>query len=174
MDYKISEKPVISALEIEGSIRNLGQQITSQFKVDLVLGVLTGSFIFVADLVRRLDPSVQIAFVNASSYGNAQKSTGCVEILPWNAIDFTHKNVLIVDDILDTGNTLSILSNRVREGGALEVKTCVLLDKPSRRQVQIHADFVGFSIEDYFAVGYGLDFASEYRALPAVYKTEKL
>lgn len=174
MGYKISENPTISALEIEAGVKSLGRQIDVQFKVDLVLGVLTGSFIFVADLVRHLSPSVQIAFVNASSYGNEQKSIGCVEIAPWDAIDFVNKNVLIVDDILDTGNTLSLLSRKVREAGALALKTCVLLDKPSRRQTPIQADFVGFSIEDYFAVGYGLDFAGEYRALPAIYKIENL
>lgn len=170
MDYELSKEPLISASQIEGRVLELGQEISSQFSVDLVLGVLTGSFIFVADLVRTMPNPVQIRFIKASSYGLSQHSSGIVKINGLDEMDLKNKNVLVVDDILDSGRTLSCLLEQVRLAGANIVKSAVLLDKPSRREVSLEADFVGFSIENHFVVGYGLDYAEGYRSLRAIYK----
>ena len=105
MDYELSKEPLISASQIEGRVLELGQEISSQFSVDLVLGVLTGSFIFVADLVRTMPNPVQIRFIKASSYGLSQHSSGIVKINGLDEMDLKNKNVLVVDDILDSRRT---------------------------------------------------------------------
>lgn len=170
MEYELSKEPLLSASQIGERVRQLGQEISFQMQVDLILGVLTGSFIFVADLVRYLPNTIQVRFIKASSYGLSQNSSGTVKISSLEEVDLKNKNVLVIDDILDTGRTLSCLLEQVRLAGANTVKSAVLLDKPSRREVSIEADFVGFSIENHFVVGYGLDYADHYRSLPAIYK----
>lgn len=170
MEYELSKEPLLTASQIEERVQQLGLEISSQFQVDLVIGVLTGSFIFVADLVRCLPNTIQVRFIKASSYGCSQQSSGSVKISSLEELDLKNKKVLVIDDILDTGRTLSCLLEQVRLAGANIVKSAVLLDKPSRREVSIEADFVGFSIENHFVVGYGLDYAEGYRSLPAIYK----
>lgn len=135
----------------------------------LIVGVLKGSVVFLADLLRKIDLPLQIDFLRASSYGRSTTSSGVVAIkhAPSDELLST-SHVLIVEDILDTGNTLYKVLSVLKEKGAKSVKLCTLLDKPSRRCAPISADFVGCEIPDAFVVGYGLDYADYYRNLPCI------
>ena len=137
----------------------------------LVIGILTGSFIFVADLVRalsRLNVQPQIDFMAVSHYGATTESSGLVTIGKDVTLDVSGQPVLLVDDILDTGRSLNLARDRLAARGPSWLRTCVLLDKPSRRAVPIKADYVGFNVPDVWVIGYGLDAAGEGRALPYV------
>jgi len=137
----------------------------------LIVGLLVGSFVFVADFIRALHrlgcrPSVE--FVRLSSYGLGQKSSGSVRIIGETELDLAGRAVLLVDDIVDTGRTLLYARDLLRERGTSGVLTCALVDKPSRREVAIDPDFVGFTVPDVFIVGYGIDHAHQYRQLPFI------
>jgi hypoxanthine phosphoribosyltransferase len=137
----------------------------------LVVGILTGSFIFVADLVRalsRLKVEPQVDFMALSHYGASTEPTGLVKVIKDVAVDVSGRSVLLVDDILDTGRSLTLARDRLAGSGPTWLRTCVLLDKPSRREVAIKADYVGFEVPDVWVIGYGLDAAGEGRALPYV------
>lgn len=137
----------------------------------LVIGLLTGSFIFIADLVRamsRLNVHPRVDFMAVSHYGAATESSGQVKLYKDTTLDITARAVLLVDDILDTGRSLSLARDLVRARDPIWLRTCVLLDKPSRRVVPIKGDYVGFEILDVWVVGYGLDARDEGRALPYV------
>ncbi len=136
-----------------------------------VVCLLKGSFMFAADLLRALarrEKDVHVEFVRLSSYGSAKKSSGQVRLLGTMPETLSGQDVLLLDDILDSGHTLTRAGELLAEAGAGRVWTCVLLDKPSRREVAATADFVGFEIPDRFVVGYGVDFAERYRHLPFV------
>jgi hypoxanthine phosphoribosyltransferase len=158
--------------EISRRIEKLASTIADKISGDLlVIGLLKGSFVFTADLVRALDRAgltPQIEFMRASSYGNNMESSGEVRISCDISADIAGRQVLLVDDIVDTGRSMLSISNLLKERGAARVWTCTLLDKPSRRQVDFTADFTGFSIEDVFVVGYGIDYAENYRHLPFI------
>ena len=137
----------------------------------LVVALLTGSFIFAADLIRGLERvglHPEIDFISLSSYKSGTQSQGHIEILRDSAVDMAGRNVLIIDDILDTGRTLAFAREAVASRGAARVMTCVLLDKRARRTTQINADFRAFDCPDTFVVGYGMDFAHRHRELPFV------
>ena len=164
---------MFSEQEIQDRIKALGEAITSHYKdsENLVLvGLLRGSFIFMADLARAINLTHEVDFMTASSYGNAMESSRDVRILKDLDDDIKGKDVILVEDIIDTGNTLS----RVREMLLLRdpnsIEICTLLDKPSRREVQVDTKWIGFSIPDEFVVGMGLDYAQKYRHLPYVGK----
>ncbi|MEE0877088.1 MAG: hypoxanthine phosphoribosyltransferase [Fibrobacteraceae bacterium] len=171
--YKVSEKPLVSTEEIEKRLIVLAKEVDASGEYDLVLGVLTGAFIFVADLVRNLSCNPNISFIKASSYGNSTESSNVV-VQGLENLCLENKRILLVDDILDTGKTFFALVEQLKKLGAKTVKTCVLLDKPSRREVNIEADFVGFSIENKFVVGYGLDYAENHRSLNGIFTLEQL
>ena len=134
----------------------------------VLLTALKGAVVFLADLMRSLDMPVCPDFVLASSYGDSPESSGDVQLRLAGCGDLAGKHVLIVEDIIDTGRTLKALVEVVHSRGAASVKTCCLLDKPSRRVVEIKPDYVGFEIPDHFVVGYGLDYSQRYRNLPYV------
>jgi hypoxanthine phosphoribosyltransferase len=137
----------------------------------VMIGILRGSFIFLADLVRDLYQHgihPRIDFITLESYGSGTTSSGTVRITKDISVDVKGAHVLLVDDILDTGRTLTFAKKLIMEKGAADVKTCALLDKPSRRIASIEADYAGFTIEDLFVVGYGLDYDSHYRELPYI------
>ncbi len=139
----------------------------------IVVGILKGSFVFLADLMRsfhRHDIHPRIDFLTLSSYGSGSTSSGEVEIIHDIREDISGANVLLVDDILDTGRTLSATKKRLLARGAKSIRTCVLLDKKARRAVEFEADHAGFSIDDHFVVGYGLDYNNLYRELPHIAK----
>jgi len=156
--------------QIQARIEGLAREITDGLGRGplTVVGVLNGAVVFVSDLIRQIEAPIELAFVSASSYRRGT-SSGQLELdfLP-NSEMIEGRRVLIVDDILDTGRTMSALVAAFLERGAREVHPCVLLDKPSRRRVDVGRAFVGFSIEDAFVVGYGLDFAGQYRNLPYI------
>lgn len=169
---------MISEAEIRNRIAELGQQITEHYRdsgSDMVLvGLLRGSFMFMADLCRTINVSHEVDFMTASSYGSGMSSSRDVKILKDLDEDIRGKDVLIVEDIIDSGNTLSkvreILS--LREPKSLAI--CTLLDKPSRREVAVNVEYIGFSISDEFVVGYGIDYAQRYRHLPYIGKVVML
>ncbi|WP_338561195.1 hypoxanthine phosphoribosyltransferase [Erwinia sp. E_sp_B04_7] len=169
---------MISETEIAERIAELGQQITEQYRdsgSDMVLvGLLRGSFMFMADLCRKIEVSHEVDFMTASSYGSGMSTTRDVKILKDLDEDIRGKDVLIVEDIIDSGNTLSkvreILSLRQPKSLAI----CTLLDKPERREVEVPVEYVGFTIPDEFVVGYGIDYAQRYRHLPYVGKVVML
>ena len=172
--YKLSNAPLISAQQIDKRLESLAQELKA-CDFDVILSALTGSYIFTADISRRIArPQLQIAFIKTSSYGNSTESQGSVKISGIENLDIKDKRVLIVDDILDTGNTMNALVKTLTELGPASIKTCVLLNKESRRTVDYHADFVGFEIENKFVVGYGLDYANEYRTFPEIWTLEEV
>lgn len=151
-------------------VGQLAQQISTDYQgCDLVLvAVLKGAVVFLADLMRRLTLPAEVEFVSASSYGAGTTSCGDVRISLPPDLALAGRHVLVVEDIVDTGRTLQALVSCLRAAGAASVRTCCLLDKPSRREVDFRADYVGFEIPDQFVVGYGLDFAGKHRGLPFV------
>lgn len=164
---------MISEQEVQKRIQALGQQISEHYhgSQDLVLvGLLRGSFVFMADLARAISLVHQVDFMTASSYGNTMQSSRDVRILKDLDDDIKGKDVLLVEDIIDTGNTLNkvkeILS--LREPKSIEI--CTLLDKPSRREVAVDVKWIGFEIPDEFVVGVGIDYAQKYRHLPYIGK----
>ena len=130
--------------------------------------VLKGAFLFLADLVRSLDDRVTIDFIAVSSYGAGKQSSGEVRLVKDVDTSLEHRHVVIVEDIVDTGLTLNYLQDILRLRGPRSLRTACLLSKPSRRKVNVRVDFIGFTIEDHFVVGYGLDFSEKYRNLPYI------
>ena len=165
------KKVLFTKVEIEARIVELGKQITTDYegaKSLLVIGILKGSCIFFADLVRQLDLPVEIEFMSVSSYQDSSVSSGEVKITKDVSHSVAKRHVLFVEDIIDTGFTMSKVMEIFKERGAASVKLCSLLSKPDRRKVEIDIDYLGFTIPDEFVIGYGLDFAEKYRNLPYV------
>ena len=157
--------------QITERVAELGQQITADYAGQdlLVLGVLKGAFVFMADLLRQIKGvNVQLDFIRISSYGTSTESSGEVQVVMDMNIDVKGRHVLVVEDIIDTGLTLEFIKDLLEKRGALSVKLCCFLDKPSRRKGDITPDYRGYTIEDNFVVGSGLDYAEGYRHYPAV------
>jgi len=157
--------------EVQRKVRQLARKISSDLggKEVLLVGVLKGAFIFMADLARSMASPVKMDFVRLSSYGAGTVSSGKVRITKDLETSLKGKDVLIVEDIIDTGVTLQYLFRRLKARKPRSLRTVALLDKPSRRKVRFQADYVGFTIEDLFVVGYGLDCNEEFRNLPGIY-----
>jgi len=156
--------------EIHRRIKELGQEITKEYagKTLLIIGVLKGCFVFLADIARQIDLDCEIRFLTASSYGFSSVTSGEVRIDRDIDFDVEGKDVLIMEDILDSGNTLTALRAFLARHKPASLKTCTLLDKPERREVPITADYTGFRCPNEFVVGYGLDYGERYRNLPYV------
>ncbi len=165
---------LLSEEEITAKIKILGGQIAKDYAGEkiYVLSLLRGSFIYTADLVRNIDLPVKIGFMTTSSYGHSETSSGEVQVVSDIPDDITGWNVLIVDDIIDTGFTMNFVINHVKNLGAASVKTCVFLDKPSRRQTDLVPDYCCFEIDDVFVVGYGLNYGDYFRNVPYVFNWE--
>lgn len=164
---------MISAKEIAARVEALAREITAAYAGTdrlIVVGLLRGSFIFIADLVREIDLPVEVDFLEASSYGSGTVSSREVRILKDLRGEIAGRDVLVVEDIVDTGFTLSHVLRLLRSREPRRLMTCVLLDKPTRREVEIRADWTGFAIPDEFVVGYGIDFAQRNRNLPYIGK----
>tara|TARA_R100001369_G_scaffold34131_3_gene59197 strand:+ start:425 stop:967 length:543 start_codon:yes stop_codon:yes gene_type:complete len=162
---------MISAKSIAARIEALAHDIHAAFKGTdklVVVGLLRGSFVFIADLVRELDLPVEVDFIEASSYGDGMESSREVRILKDLRGTIEGRDVLIVEDIVDTGHTLSHVTDYLRSRHPARLKTIALLDKPARREVDFRADWTGFEIPDAFVVGYGIDFAQRNRNLPYI------
>jgi len=157
---------LISAEDIHQRVAELGQQISADYgdRPVVLVGVLKGSFMFMADLVRHITSPVRLEFIGTKSY-NGTSSSGEVQLTKDLDKPIQGEDVLLVEDIVDTGLTLNYLQHLLAQRGPLSVRTAAFLDKPSRRRIEVHADYIGFEIEDRFVVGYGLDFEQKYRNL---------
>lgn len=172
MSYELSEV-LLSEETIKKRVRELGQQISQDYsgKELIAIGVLKGAVIFLSDLVRNINSSVKVKidFLAVSSYGASTRTSGIVRIVKDIDADIKGCEVLIVEDIMDTGLTLSYLSRLMMERQPRGLKICVLLDKPERHQTEVMIDYCGFTIPDEFVVGYGLDYAGLWRNLPSIH-----
>ena len=167
---KYSIETLIDRKTVENRIKELAKEIEKDYAGEEIIcvGLLKGSVIFLSDLIKEIEISpVVIDFMNVSSYGNETTSSGDVKIL--KDTDLRGKNVLIVEDIIDTGLTLEYVIDYFKKvKGVKSVKTCTLLSKPERRKVEVHVDYIGFEVPDKFIIGYGLDYAQKHRNLPYI------
>lgn len=161
---------LISTEELQKRIAELGEMITRDYagKEILMVGVLRGAVIFMSDLCRAIKLPVGIDFMAVSSYGLSTTSSGIVKVIKDLDEDIKDKHVLVVEDIIDSGLTLQYLLENLRSRKPASLKVCALLNKPERRRVDVHFDYIGFEVEDAFLVGYGLDYAEKYRNLPCI------
>ncbi|MBQ7921536.1 MAG: hypoxanthine phosphoribosyltransferase [Clostridia bacterium] len=172
MDRDI-DRVLITEDEIDRLVTDIAAKIDNDYKDSegklLLLCILKGSVVFMGDLMKKITIPVEIDFMKVSSYGSGTESSGRIKIiLDLHRTDLSELDIVVVEDIIDSGKTLSYLTEYLRLGGARSVKTCTLLDKPSRREVDFVPDYCGMEIPDEFVVGYGLDYAEQYRALPYV------
>lgn len=164
------DKVLISKDRIEKRTQELAEQISNDYrgKKLIMICVLTGAMVFFADLIRKINIPVEVDTIVASSYGAGMTTSGSVRISKDIKYDISGKNVILVEDIIDTGVTLKTLTKMLATRMPESLKVCSLLDKPSRRKVDFKGDYVGFEIPDEFVIGYGLDYAEKYRNLPEV------
>jgi hypoxanthine phosphoribosyltransferase len=162
---------LLSREKIASIVKDLADQISKDYREkELVLVcILKGAFMFLSDLVRSLQIPVQIDFVRLASYGTGMKTSGRIEITKDIETSIDQKDVLIIEDIVDSGRTLQFLKDRLSLANPRSVKICALLDKKARREVEIEADYLGIEIDNVFVVGYGIDFNETYRNLPEIY-----
>ena len=163
-------KILVTREEIAEAVKKLGTRITQDYQGRdlMIIGILKGAVVFYSDLIREIDLPLRTDFMAVSSYGSATKSSGAVQITHDIQQDITGRHLVVIEDILDSGNTLAFLKQYFLTKGAASVTICTLLDKPSRRTKAVHADYVGFEVPDEFVVGYGLDYAQKYRNLPYI------
>jgi hypoxanthine phosphoribosyltransferase len=164
-------KVLISEGELQARVAELGREINAIYSDDdrpLLICVLKGAFVFLADLTRCLGMRHEVDFMEVSSYGAATESSGVVRILLDLEQNIEGRHVLIVEDIIDSGRTLTYITRNLRTRGPASLRVCTLLSKPARREVDVTVDFVGFEVPDEFVIGYGLDFDEEYRNLPFI------
>lgn len=163
-------KVLLSEEEVDARIKAIGEQISKDYagkQVHLICVLKGGSF-FLCELAKRITVPVSLDFMSVSSYGGETKSSGVVKIVKDLDESIMGKDVLVVEDIVDSGRTLSYLMEMLKERGPASLRLCTLLDKPERRVVDVHVDYTGFQIPDEFVVGYGLDYAQRYRNLPYI------
>ena len=161
---------LLSEDEIREKVRELGGKITADYKNSnlMLVTVLKGAVVFLADLMRQIDVPAEIDFMVVSSYGSGVKSSGVVKIVKDLDVPLAGKDILIGEDILDSGLTLSYIKELLESRGPRSIRIATLLDKPSRRKVDLQADYIGFSVPDEFVIGYGLDYDEKYRNLPYI------
>ena len=174
IDKKVWEV-LCSEEQLKTRITELGEQLSKDYegKKLMVVSLLKGSFIFCADLVRALSVPVRIEFMTTSSYGHGTASSGRVQIVNDIKSDLEGYDVLVVDDITDSAHTMAHVMEHLKAKNPATIKCCVLLDKPSRREVELVPDYCGFTIEDKFVVGYGLNYGDHYRNIPYIFNWEK-
>ena len=165
MDILISQK------SIQNKVKEIANKIDNDYKDEevIIISILKGAIYFTMDLVKNINnPNIQLDFMKVSSYKNNTESNNEIDFQLDISIDVTNKNIIIVDDILDTGYTMQFLYNYLAKKNPKSIKTCVLLNKPERRIININADYVGFDIKNEFVIGYGLDYDEKYRNLPHI------
>jgi hypoxanthine phosphoribosyltransferase len=167
-DYQL--KVLISREEIKNTVARLAKEIKEDYRdtQPLLISALKGSFVFMADLIRQLDLPVEIDFIKLSSYGAGMKSSGEVKVVQELKTPIKGRDVLVIEDIVDTGLTISFLLNYLRKKKPASLKLCALTDKPSRRKTPVSIDYLGFTLPDKFIVGYGLDLNEKFRNLPDI------
>ena len=164
------ERILLSREDLDRITKNLGEQITKDYqgKKLLMVGILKGCFMFMADLMRAIEVPARIDFMSVSSYGSGTKTSGVVKIIKDLDINLKGYDIVIVEDILDSGKTLHYLVDLLKSREPNSIEVCTLFDKPERREVDVHAKYIGCAIPDAFIVGYGLDYDEKYRNLPFV------
>ena len=165
--------PMISKVQLQHRVQVVAEEISLAFEDTdklVVVGLLRGSFVFIADLVREIKLPLEVDFLEVSSYGNSMESSREVKILKDISGEIEGLDVLVVEDIIDTGHTMVFVQNLLQSRKPKRLKVATLLDKPSRREVKVKADFTGFEIPDEFVVGYGIDYAQQNRNLPYIGK----
>ncbi len=171
---EILDYTLIDADRLQARIAELGREITADYKSDqevVLIGILKGSLLFMADLMRHIDVPNIVDFMDVTSYGaGVRESTGTVRILRDITVSIERRHVLIAEDIIDSGRTLEQVLRLLRARQPASLRVCTLLDKPSRREVQVPVDWIGFAIPDEFVVGCGIDYAQKYRNLPFIGK----
>lgn len=174
MVFQPQLRTLITREEIAQAVNRLACEINRDYqaKKPLLIGVLKGSFVFMADLIRQLDLPMELDFVRLSSYGTARESSGKVRVVQGGKTRAKGRHVLVIEDIVDTGLTISFLLDYLRRKKPASLKLCVLTDKPSRRRVPVPLDYLGFTVPDKFIVGYGLDCDERFRNLPDIYTLE--
>ena len=166
---------LVSRSVIEETVSRLATEIANDYRGRelVVVGVLKGAFIFMADLVRQINIPLEIDFITVSSYGGGTESSRSITVHQDITADIRGKDVLVIEDIIDTGHTLCHLLEHLKAKGARSVRLCALADKPSRREQDVAVDYLGFTVPDRFIVGYGLDFDNCFRYLPDIYALEE-
>lgn len=166
---------LLSEQKIQARIKELAAEIERDYNNEpiVLIAVLKGSFVFAADLMRQISGNVQVDFISVSSYGNQTETTGKVRLLKDLDTNITDENAIVVEDIVDSGLTLHFLMDHLNMHKPKTLKICSLLDKPERRQIDMTIDYVGFQIPDEFIVGYGIDYAQQYRNLPYIATVKK-
>ena len=166
---------LVPKAEIESAIKRLASEIARDYreKNPLLLGILKGSFMFMADLVRKLDFSLEVDFIRLSSYGSGQQTSGRVKVVQGLLTAVRGRHVLVVEDIVDTGITIAFLLDYLKKKKPASLRLCTLTDKPSRRRVPVVIDYLGFTVPDKFIVGYGIDCDEKYRNLPDIFYLEE-
>ncbi|KQL38830.1 hypoxanthine phosphoribosyltransferase [Bacillus sp. FJAT-25509] len=174
MAYRIKDT-LISETDLRNRVKSLAKQIEHDFNNEplILVVVLKGSFVFAADLVREMKSNINVDFISVSSYSNQTESTGKVRLLKDLDENITDKNVVVIEDIIDSGLTLHFLRDHLQMHKPKSIKICTLLDKPERRKIDLPVDYVGFVIPDEFIVGYGIDYAQQYRNLPYIATVEE-
>ncbi len=169
-NYRDNLEVLFTKQEIEAVVARLADEITREYRDwhPLLAGVLKGSFIFMSDLARRLDFPLEIGFVQLASYGKGIESTGKIKLAQALKTPVSDRNVIVVEDIMDTGQTLVFLMDYLKKKKPASLRLCCLLDKPSRRKFSVPVDYRGFTVPDKFIVGYGMDYAEQYRNLPDI------
>jgi hypoxanthine phosphoribosyltransferase len=164
------ESVMFTEAQIKTRVRGLGQELKKTYDDTefTIVSIINGAVMFTADLMREIDNPVRLDCIRISSYANRTRSLGTPQIVHSLTIDIARRHVLLIDDILDTGKTITLVAGLITRLKPASLRTCVLLDKQGRREVPFEADFVGFKIPDKFVVGYGLDFAERYRNLPCI------
>jgi len=167
-------KILISRDEVAKAVARLAHEINRDYqgKRPLLIGVLKGSFVFMADLIRHLDLPLELEFVKLSSYGSAKESSGKVKVVQGLQTPIEGRDILVVEDIVDTGITTSFLLDYLKKKKPASLKLCALTDKPSRHKVSVSIDYLGFTVPDKFIVGYGIDCDEKFRNLPDIYTIE--
>ncbi len=164
------ETVLVSEKDIKKRVKKLGAELAAAYGDEeiTVVSIINGAILFTADLLREIPNPIRLDCIRISSYRNDTKSNGQPKLLQSLTLDISNRHVLLIDDILDTGKTFSAVAGMLKKLNPASLRTCVLLDKRGRREVEFEADFVGFQIPDKFVVGYGLDFAERYRNLPCI------
>ena len=170
MNSKLKPRVLFDRQEIEATVKRLASEISSDYRNQnpLLLGILTGSFVFLADLIRQLDFPLEVDFIGLSSYGSGTQTSGKIKVAKKLETPVRSRNVLVVEDIVDTGLTIAFLLDYLQTGQPASVKLCVLADKPSRREAQVKIDYLGFTVPNKFIIGYGLDADQKFRNLPDI------
>ena len=170
MNPRAELRVLINHQEIEAAVRRLASEISEDYrnKNPVLLGILRGSFVFLADLIRHLDFPLEVDFIGLSSYGSSTQTSGKIKVVKKLETPVRDRNVLIVEDIVDTGLTTDFLIKYLKRQKPASAKLCALTDKPSRREVPVHIDYIGFTVPNKFLVGYGLDANQKFRNLPDI------